>query len=249
MSSGKTLVAVATYNEIENLPTLVEQVFRYLPEADLLVVDDDSPDGTGQWAQRKAAEDPRLSCLRRERKLGLGTATVAAIQYALQRGYRYLVTMDADLSHPPQRLPALLAGMDPDRGPAVDVMIGSRYVRGGSVRGWGLRRLLISRAVNLFCRWALGLAPGDSSGAFRCYRTALLARLDLAALRSKGYAFQEEILFRLKRLGGRFGEIPILFVNRRRGASKVDLREAIAAIGYLLALGLENLLRASIAIR
>jgi dolichol-phosphate mannosyltransferase len=240
-NTPKTLVAVATYNEIENLPRLIDEILRHLPEAQVLVVDDNSPDGTGQWCDRKAAQDPRVHCLHRERKLGLGTATVAAMRYAIQRGCQYLVTMDADFSHPPERLPALLAGMDPLAGPGVDVMIGSRYVPGGGIEGWGLKRRWMSRAVNLYARWCLGLAPKDCSGAFRCYRTAQLAKLDFGAVRSAGYSFQEEVLFRLRRLGVRFGETPIVFVNRRCGVSKIDLGEAVAALWIILTLAMEGL--------
>jgi len=236
--AGKTLVAVATYNEIENLPRLVEEILRILPEAHVLIVDDNSPDGTGHWCDRKAAQDPRVRCLHRDRKLGLGTAIVAAMRYAIDRGYRFLVTMDADFSHPPQRLPDLLAGMDPIEGPPTDVMIGSRYVRGGGIEGWGLSRRLMSRAVNLYARWALGLSLKDCSGNFRCYRIGLLARLDFRAIRSTGYSFEEEILFRLNQLGARVGEVPILFVNRRRGVSKIDFAEVVAAVWTILILAM-----------
>ena len=236
-----TLVTVATYNEIENLPSLVEEIFRAAPQVEILVIDDASPDGTGQWCDRRAAEDRRVHCLHREGKLGLGTATLAGMQHAIQHGYQYMLNLDADFSHHPRYLPNLLAGMEPAHGPPVDVMIGSRYVPGGGIEGWPLRRHFMSRAVNLYARWLLGLKPKDCSGAFRCYRTALLARLDFQAIQSRGYSFQEEILWRLKRLGARFGETPIVFVDRQRGASKIDSREALAALGVIFRLGLRNL--------
>jgi dolichol-phosphate mannosyltransferase len=239
----QTLVTVATYNEMENLPRLVEEIFRYVPEADLLVIDDNSPDGTGKWCDQRHAEDPRLLCLHRPGKQGLGTATIAGMKYGIEHGYRYVLNMDADFSHPPKCLPALLAGMEPPGGPPVDVMIGSRYVPGGGVEGWPLKRQLMSRAVNLYARWMLGLRPKDCSGAFRCYRTALLAKLDFAAVRSRGYSFQEEILWRLKRLGARFGETPIVFVDRIHGVSKINGGEAVAALRIIFTLGLRNLLR------
>ncbi len=147
-NAGKTLVVVATYNEIENLPPLVDEIFRFLPAADLLVVDDHSPDGTGQWCEARAAEDPRVHCLHRTGKLGLGTALIAAWRYALDNGYDYVLTMDADFSHPPKCLPAMLAGMNPANGPSVDVMIGSRYIPGGGVEGWPWKRHFMSRGVN-----------------------------------------------------------------------------------------------------
>jgi len=240
-NAEKTLVTVATYNEMENLPDLVEQVFEIVPQVDMLVIDDNSPDGTGRWCDEKAAEDPRLHCLHREGKLGLGTATIAGMKYGLEEGYRYVLNMDADFSHHPRYLPDLIAGMDPAGGPAADVMIGSRYIPGGGVEGWPLHRRLMSRGVNCYARCLLGLKSKDCSGAFRCYRTELLARLDFATVRSRGYSFQEEILWRLKRLGARFGETPIVFADRQRGSSKIDSKEALAALRIIFTLGLRNL--------
>jgi dolichol-phosphate mannosyltransferase len=242
-NADKTLVTVATYNEMENLPQLVEEVFRYAPQADLLAIDDNSPDGTGQWCEQRRAEDPRVACLHRQGKLGLGTAIIAGMKYAIEHGYKYALNMDADFSHQPKYLPALLAGMDPPGGPPVDVMIGSRYIPGGGVEGWPIKRHLMSRGVNLYARFLLGLSPKDCSGGFRCYRTELLAKLDFSEIRSRGYSFQEEILWRLKRLGAQFGETPIIFVDRQRGTSKIDSGEAVAAVKIILALGVQNLWR------
>jgi dolichol-phosphate mannosyltransferase len=241
--AGKTLVTVATYNEIENLPKLVEEIFACVPEVDVLVIDDNSPDGTGAWCDRRAEEDRRVHCLHRPAKLGLGTATLAGMKWALDGGYRQVVNMDADFSHHPRYLPAILAGMDPPDGPPVDVMIGSRYIPDGGIEGWSWRRHFMSRGVNLYSRWLLGLKCKDCSGAFRCYRTSLLARLDFDLVRSRGYSFQEEILWRLQRLGARFGETPIVFTDRRAGRSKINHREALAALWIIFALGLRNLLR------
>lgn len=238
--TGRTLVTVATYNEMENLPRLVEEILRYVPDVDILVIDDNSPDGTGRWCDEQRADNPRLFCLHRPGKLGLGTATVAGMRYAIEHGYQYVLNMDADFSHPPKYLPALLAGMERPDGPAVDVMIGSRYTRGGGVEGWPLKRRLMSRCVNLYARSLLGLRPKDCSGAYRCYRVELLARLDFDAIRSRGYSFQEEILWRLKRLGARFGETPIVFVDRQRGVSKINSGEAVSALRIIFALGLQN---------
>ena len=242
-NAGKTLVTIATYNEIENLPKLVDEIFRVAPEVDVLVIDDSSPDGTGQWCDRQAARDRRLHCLHREGKLGLGSAVVAGMQYAIRHGYRYALNMDADFSHHPRYLPDLLAGMDPAGGPPVDVMIGSRYVPGGGVEGWGWRRRLMSGGVNLYARWLLGLKVKDTSGAFRCYRTELLAKLDFDRVRSRGYSFMEEILWHLKRLGARFGETPIVFADRKAGRSKINMREAMAALWIIFTLGVRSLFR------
>jgi dolichol-phosphate mannosyltransferase len=237
----KTLVCLATYNELENLPQLVDAIHAALPDADILVIDDNSPDGTGAWCDQQAASDPRLRCLHRPGKLGLGTATVAAMRYAIEHGYELMLNMDADFSHPPQAIPALVEGMKhrrPDGEFEYHVIIGSRYVPGGRIEGWPLRRHLMSRAVNCYARWMLGLAPRDCSGAFRCYRTSILANVDFDAIRSRGYSFQEEILWRLKNLGARLGESPITFVERQRGQSKINLREAFAALGIILQLSL-----------
>lgn len=239
-NAGKTLVVVATYNEIENLPLLVHEIFRYLPAADVLVVDDNSPDGTGRWCDAKAAEEPRLKCLHREGKLGLGSAVIAAMKYAIAQGYSRVLTMDADFSHPPTRLPAMVAGMDSDC-PGVDVMIGSRYVPGGGVEGWGLKRHVMSRGVNFYSRWLLGLKTRDCSGNYRCYRTGVLAKLDFDQIRSRGYSLTEELLWRLKRVGARFGETPIVFVDRKRGKSKINGKEALSALRIIFSLGVKGL--------
>jgi dolichol-phosphate mannosyltransferase len=237
---GKTLVTVATYNEMENLPSLVEEIFRFVPDADLLVIDDNSPDGTGAWCDKQHQRDPRVLCLHREGKLGLGTAIIAGMKYAIEHGYRYVLNLDADFSHPPKCLPDLIAGMDPPGGEPKDVMIGSRYIPGGGSQGWPLKRKLMSRGVNLYARCLLGLRTKDCSGSFRCYRVALLEKLDFAFIVSRGYSFQEEILWRLKRLGAKFGESPIIFVERQRGKSKIHSGEAYNALKILFTLGIKN---------
>ncbi len=237
---AKTLITVATYNERENLPKLADEIFRFAPTADLLVIDDHSPDGTGAWCDERASAEPRLRCLHREGKLGLGTAIIAGMKYAVEHQYDYLLNLDADFSHPPRCIPALLAGMDPPGGDARDVMIASRYVRGGGTEGWPLKRKLMSRGVNLYARVLLGLKPKDCSGSFRCYRVSLLKQLDFAAIRSRGYSFQEEILWHLKRAGARFGETPFVFVDRRVGSSKINGGEAVNAVKIIFGLGLRN---------
>jgi dolichol-phosphate mannosyltransferase len=236
--SARTLVTIATYNEIENLPRLVEEIHQYAPDADILVVDDNSPDGTGCWCDEKAAQDPRIHCLHREGKLGLGTATVAAMRYAIDHDYELMANLDADFSHHPRYLPDLLSGMSHD--PPPDVMIGSRYVPGGGTEGWPLQRRLMSRCVNLYARCLLGLPVRDCSGAFRCFRTGTLKKLDFDRIRSRGYSFQEEILWRLKRAKASFAETPIIFCDRERGKSKINLREAFSALWIIFALGMAN---------
>jgi dolichol-phosphate mannosyltransferase len=235
---NRTLITLATYNEIENLPDLVSEIFQAAAGVDILVVDDNSPDGTGRWCDEMHGREPRLHCLHRSGKLGLGTATIAGMQYAIEHGYDQVLNMDADFSHHPRHLPAILAGMESKiDGQPVDVMIGSRYVSGGRIEGWPWRRHFMSRAVNCYARTLLGLRSRDCSGSYRCYRTALLRRLDFAAIRSRGYSFQEEILFLLQRAGATIRETPITFADRTRGNSKIDSREAVAAMRVILALG------------
>jgi len=234
-AAPRTLVTVATYNEIDNLPDLVAAVFEVAPQAEILVIDDNSPDGTGGWCDRQAMDEPRLHCLHRKGKLGLGTATIAGMQYAIEQGYDYVLNMDADFSHHPRYIPAILEAMD-----RADVSIGSRYCPGGGVKDWPIQRRFMSWAVNTYARLLLGLAPRDTSGAFRCYRATLLEKLDFAAIKSRGYSFQEEILWRLKRVGARMVETPIVFADRERGQSKINRHEAVAALQIIFRLGLTN---------
>ena len=242
--SRKTLNAVATYNEIENLPRLVDEILRAAPDADLLVIDDNSPDGTGAWCDQQRAADPCVHCLHRPTKLGLGTAMVAGMKHAVEHGYEMLVNLDADFSHDPRHLPTLIAAMDRPDGTAanvaVDVAIGSRYVPGGRIEGWPMTRRLMSRAVNRYSRLLLRLPVRDCSGSYRCYRVARLAELDLDAIVSRGYSFYEEILWRLAQRGCRFVETPITFVERPRGRSKINVREAVSALGTIAMLALRG---------
>ena len=238
-NNGKTLVTVATYNEIENLPLLVDAIFEQLPDADLLVIDDNSPDGTGQWCDQKASEDARVRCLHREGKLGLSTATMAGMKYGIEHGYKYVLNLDADFSHHPRYLPAMLRGME-EGDPPVDVMIGSRYVPGGGTEGWPLKRRMMSKGVNLYARLILGLKPKDCSGAFRCFRVERLKQLDFDSIRSRGYSFQEEILWQLKRVKARFVETPIVCAYREKGQAKINSREAYSALWIIFRCGIKN---------
>ncbi|GHT21556.1 dolichol-phosphate mannosyltransferase [Planctomycetales bacterium] len=232
MSRSGLLIALATYNERDNLPTLLKTIFETEPEADVLVVDDNSPDGTGDWVEEQLKTEPRLKLLKRSGKLGLGTAVSAAVQYAVDNGYEYLINMDADGSHQPHYIPALLKKAFE----GYDVVIGSRYVSGGGVENWALYRRWMSRCINFYARCLLGLKTKDNSGSFRCYRVGLLKKMDTSKFVSKGYSFFEEVLFRLKRLGASFAEVPIIFVDRRSGQSKINKKEALAALWLLLTL-------------
>ncbi|MDR0335587.1 MAG: polyprenol monophosphomannose synthase [Planctomycetaceae bacterium] len=233
------LVSLATYNERENLPLITKEIFEFAPDVDILVIDDNSPDGTGDWVAEQMKTEPRLKLLRRSGKLGLGTATLAAMHYAVENHYDFLLNMDADLSHPPRYLPAIRAkaeGNNNDHG--FDVVIGSRYVQGGGVEGWPFYRQLMSRCINLYAKFFLGLKTKDNSGAFRCYRVELLKKLDVTKIISKGYSFQEEILYRLKKLNATFVEVPIIFVDRRFGSSKINRKETLNALWILFRIGI-----------
>lgn len=229
------LVALATYNEIENLPSLAAAIHAQMPEADVLVVDDDSPDGTGQWCDEQAAKSPWFSVIHRAGKLGLGSASWAAMQAAIDRGYDSLITLDADWSHPPETLPGLAAASI-----NADVVVGSRYCPGGRVEGWPLSRRAVSAVMNVATRIALGLPLRDASTAYRLYRVELLRQLDFSQLTATGYAYLEEIAWHLDRLGARFVEIPITFVDRRAGASKVSIGEAFGKAKVLARLAMRR---------
>jgi dolichol-phosphate mannosyltransferase len=233
----RLLVSLATYNESGNLAPLISEIHTAAPDAHVLVVDDNSPDGTGRIADDLAAKDSRIHVIHREGKLGLGTATLAAMKYAMENGYDLLQNMDADFSHPPRFLPGILAGMQNH-----DVMIGSRYIAGGGTENWPLKRRVISKSVNGLVRLLMRMPVKDASGAFRCYRVSTLKNAKLETIRSRGYSFQQEVLFRCHKAGARLGEFPIIFENRRAGASKVNGKEALRSIGMILKIGLRNVI-------
>jgi dolichol-phosphate mannosyltransferase len=196
-----------------------------------LVVDDNSPDGTGQWCDGRASTERRLRCLHRPAKMGLGTATLAAARIVIDGGYDVFVTLDADWSHDPKHLPQLLDALE-----RADVAIGSRYIDGGAIQGWPLSRRLMSRSLNRLSRALLRLPVRDASGAFRAYRVSKLRQIDLDKVAASGYAYLEEILWHLYRAGASFAEVPITFQQRRAGKSKVNMREAAAKIVTLVRL-------------
>jgi dolichol-phosphate mannosyltransferase len=226
----RTLVVVPTYNEKDNLAPIVRAIRAYL-DTDILVVDDGSPDGTGSIADGLAAADRRIHVLHREGKQGLGTAYLAGFRFAFERGYARVCEMDADFSHAPWDLPRLVhASAD------ADLVIGSRYVRGGCTIGWDFKRRLLSRGANLYTRMVLGTSIRDNTAGFRCFRTTALRQIDLAGVAAQGYAFQIEMAFRVVRAGLRVREIPIHFVDRAVGKSKMDgkiAREALLLVPRL----------------
>lgn len=221
-----TLIIIPTYNEKENLPTLVAQLRQQVPAAHLLVVDDGSPDGTGSMADGFAASDPQVHVLHRTSKDGLGRAYVAGFLWGLEQGYTRLVQMDADLSHNPADVPRLLAA-------DADLVIGSRYVAGGGTVNWGLSRRLLSRGGCLYARTILGLPLQDLTGGFKCWRRAALEAVNLPEIRSNGYSFQIEMTWRALQRGFRAVEIPIVFTDRVDGVSKMSKRIVVEAVGMV----------------
>lgn len=216
----QTIVIVPTYNERENIGQLCEAILRQGQGVEALVVDDNSPDGTGDLVRDMCACNPRVHLVRRKGKLGAGTAFIAGYKWALARGYERIVTMDADFSHPPDRIPAML-----EASLTHDIVIGSRYVTGGGHQDWPLRRIFLSSTSNLVARHALRLQPADCTGAFRCFRRAVLERIVFDNMVSKGYSFQEEMLWHCSGRGFSIAEVPITFLDRERGKSKISWRE------------------------
>lgn len=212
------LVVVPTYNEVQNLDQIVSRVRTSAPSADLLVVDDNSPDGTGELADRLAEEHSRVHVLHRAGKQGLGAAYLAGFAWGLERGYTHLLEMDADGSHPPERIPALVTAA----GPGTGLAIGSRWVPGGAVRNWPRHRLLLSRAANTYARLVLGIAVRDATAGFRAFRRETLEAIDLDSVASRGYCFQVDLTRRVVATGTTVRELPITFVERERGESKMS---------------------------
>ena len=224
--SERALVCLPTYDERENLVPIVQAILAAAPQVHVLVIDDNSPDGTGQLADDLAAREPRVKALHRPGKQGLGKAYLAGFAWALERDYRYVLEMDADISHDPQRLPALLEAMR-----EADLALGSRYVPGGGTVGWGLVRRIISMGGSLYARTILGVKVRDLTGGFKCFRREVLEAIDLGSVECTGYAFQIELTYRTLRRGFRVKEVPIVFEDRRVGRSKMSSRIVLEALG------------------
>ena len=233
----RVLIIIPTYNERSNLPPLVDQIHQVLPAADLLIVDDNSPDGTGLLAEAMAAKDKRVQVLRRAGKLGLGTAYLAGFRHALQRGYDFIFEMDADFSHDPSYLPQMLEAAKE----RADLVIGSRRVPGGGTENWGLGRRLISSGGSLYARTILGIGVRDLTSGFKCFRRQVLEAIDLEAVHSEGYSFQIEMTYRALCLGFRVAEVPIVFVDRRVGQSKMSRRIFVEALLMVWKLRMQGL--------
>ena len=214
----RVLTVIPTYNEKENLPIVVERLRAAVPDCDILVVDDNSPDGTGQLADSMAAEDSHINVLHRTIKDGLGGAYLAGFDWGLEAGYDVFVEMDADCSHQPEQLPLLLQAIEG----GADLAIGSRYVPGGKTKNWPLHRQILSRGANLYTRLILGTKVKDITAGYRAYRREALQKLNLEGIDSKGYVFQVDLAWRSEQASLKIVEVPITFVEREIGSSKMD---------------------------
>ena len=229
-SGAGALVVLPTYDEVENLPIILGRLFAATPEIHVLVVDDGSPDGTGDLAETMAVADDRIHVTHRQGKLGLGSAYVAGFGWALARGYDVVIEMDADGSHPPEKLPEMISLVGAGGPTAPSLAIGSRWVPGGSVVNWPLSRQMLSRGGNLYARLALGLRLKDVTAGFRAYTRAALESMDLTGIDSKGYCFQVDMTLRVLDGGGRVVEVPIEFRERELGESKMSQAIVVEAM-------------------
>ena len=228
----RPLVVLPTFNELDNLPELCGEILRYLPAAEILVVDDASPDGSGKWAEDEAKKHPHLHCLQRNRKMGLGSAYRAGWSWGLERAYDPIISMDVDWSHHPRYLPALV-GLLTENG--ADLGIGSRYTAGGGIKNWPVARRLLSAFANHLSRLLLGWRVRDATSGFRAYRASTLTAIGPRSITAEGYSFLEESLWRIHCCGLKIAETPIMFEDRRGGKSKINRSEIIkAAVNLLL---------------
>jgi len=235
MTLGRVVVVVPTYNEVDNLAWIVGRLRAAVPKADVLVVDDGSPDGTGAVADRLAADDAQVSVVHRRTKEGLGAAYLHGFAVALERGYDVIGEMDADGSHRPEELPGLLAALG-----EADLVLGSRWVPGGRVVNWPWTRELLSRGGNLYTRLLLGMPVRDATGGFRLFRRTTLEKIDLSAVQSVGYCFQADLAWRTVQAGLRVREVPISFVERERGESKMTPDVAVESLRRITRWGLRE---------
>ncbi len=231
MSSGKILIIIPTYNELQNIGRLIPEVLSKNENINILIVDDNSPDGTGNYIEELSRSNNRIKLIRRERKMGLGTAYLTGFKYAIENKYDFIFEMDADFSHDPKEIPNFLASTN-----KYDLVLGSRYIRGVNVINWPMQRLLLSYFANMYTRIITGLPIKDATGGFKCFKREVLEAIDLNNVKSNGYAFQIEMSFKAWKKGFKVGEIPIIFMDREMGTSKMSkkiVREAITMVWKL----------------
>ncbi|MCP4891157.1 MAG: polyprenol monophosphomannose synthase [Planctomycetaceae bacterium] len=237
-ASTSVMIAVCTLNEADNIAPLVTQLRAAVPAAKILVVDDNSPDGTAESVSGLMHQDPLLQIVVRRNERGLGSAIRHAMQSAVEDQFTLFVNLDADFSHDPAQIPQLIERAT--ESPEIDVVIGSRYVAGGKIVGWPLHRKFMSGMVNRFATLCLRLPVKDCSGSMRCYRVAALERIGMSNVRIDGYAVLEELLVILRRSGSKFAEVPITFTDRQVGESKLTLREAVRSMSQIIALAFKR---------
>ncbi|WP_337865225.1 polyprenol monophosphomannose synthase [Ignavibacterium sp.] len=235
---NKVLVIIPTYNEIENVKKIIPVVLEQNENVDVLIVDDNSPDKTGDYVESLSKENSRIKLIRREKKLGLGTAYIAGFKYAVQNNYSYVFEMDADFSHDPKEINNFLDAIKD-----ADVVLGSRYINGVRVLNWPMRRLLLSYFASVYTRIITGLPVKDATGGFKCFRIDVLKAIDLDRIKSNGYSFQIEMSFKAYKKGFRIKEIPIVFLDRVKGKSKMSKKIVIEAIFMVWKLRLRSILR------
>jgi len=231
MENKKALIIIPTYDELENLPRLLPEVLSKDKIIDVLIIDDSSPDGTADWVNKEAEKDPRIKLIKREKKMGLGTAYIAGFKYALENNYDYIFEMDADFSHDPCEIKNFLNEIK-----TYDLVLGSRYKDGVNVVNWPLSRLMLSLFANMYTRVITGLPVRDATGGFKCFRKEVLQTIDLNAVKSNGYAFQIEMTFKAWKKGFKIKELSIVFTDRVKGTSKMSkkiVREAIFMVWKL----------------
>lgn len=214
---SKAIIVVPTYNEYENVERLVGEIHRFQPQVNILFVDDSSPDGTSDLIKKIQQENSNIYLLERQGKMGLGSAYIAGFKFALEKGFEYIFEMDADFSHDPKEIPNFLEAIE-----LYDLVLGSRYIKGVNVVNWPLKRLLLSYFANMYTRIITGISVRDSTGGFKCFRRQVLEGIDLNNIKSNGYAFQIEINFKAWKKGFRLKEIPIIFIDRVFGQSKLS---------------------------
>ncbi|MCA2005283.1 MAG: polyprenol monophosphomannose synthase [Ignavibacterium sp.] len=233
----KTLVVIPTFNELENVKKIIPEVLKQNEEIDILIVDDNSPDKTGDYVEELSKQNSRVKLIRREKKLGLGTAYIAGFKYALQDNYDYVFEMDADFSHDPNEIKNFLEAIK-----EADLVLGSRYINGVRVLNWPMRRLLLSYFASVYTRVITGLPVKDATGGFKCFRIDVLKAVDLDRIKSNGYSFQIEMTFKAYKKGFRIKEIPIVFVDRVKGKSKMSKKIVWEAVFMVWKLRLRSII-------
>jgi dolichol-phosphate mannosyltransferase len=231
METKKALIIIPTFDELENLPKLLPQVLSQDKIIDVLIVDDNSPDGTADWVKNEMKNNPRIKLIEREKKMGLGTAYIAGFKYAIENNYDYIFEMDADFSHDPKEIPKFLKEIQ-----TYDLVLGSRYKEGVNVVNWPMRRLMLSVFANVYSRFVTGLPIHDATGGFKCFRKEVLQAIDLDQIKSNGYAFQIEVTFKAWKKGFKIKELSIVFTDRVKGTSKMSkkiVREAMFMVWKL----------------